>query len=343
MSLLSVCKNPMPPGPDSIRLALRLASSLLAFRRPDRSAELWCKSTLLNQLWARRCAHHLPGAPRPPATGLRAILNPPAPGWCCWTPWHPQNLHHFIVARRPWSKVCRGMPSRLKVDLVLVACGMAGERPRAAGEPHRPKLSSYGRAPGWLARNKQDLVDPPPAVSLQKQADADLLEEHGLNARPDRFGRCKAPGGCLTVLTRLAPSCPRPLPLFPGDNSQAISPTQLLLAELDSRSKGASPTRAEEVPHSVAVQVVADRFEGWQVAPPVLATVLVSESMPERHPDPGIGRVDAQGDSGTGRPALSGWRRSSTGRFYSGSWFVRWCQLAGASALALAELGYSGD
>jgi len=144
------------------------------------------KSTLLNQLVGEKVAITSP-VPQTTRNRLRAILTTPAAQLVLLDTPGIHKPHHLLGERL--VKSARGAIGEVDVVLLLVD----GSEPAGRGDAFIVQLLQHGRAPVLVARNKQDLVDPAAAVSLQNSY-AELLEEHWTQRGPDRL-QCKHRGG----------------------------------------------------------------------------------------------------------------------------------------------------
>lgn len=314
-------QNPMPPGPGMIDSAPDgFRSGFVALiGRPNVG-----KSTLLNQLVGEKVAITSP-VPQTTRNRLRAILTTPAAQLVLLDTPGIHKPHHLLGERL--VKSARGAIGEVDVVLLLVD----GSEPAGRGDAFIVQLLQHGRAPVLVARNKQDLVDPAAAVSLQNSY-AELLEEHGLNAAQIDCSASTG-AGCLELVDALAAQLPLGPYLYPSD-TVSDQPEQLLLAELI-REQVLTHTR-EEVPHSVAVQVERIVEDGKRTA--VLATVLV-----ERSSQKGI----LIGKGGSMLKEIGTGARHQMEKVFDGpvylELFVKVVPNWRRSASRLAELGYSGD
>ncbi|NQV10706.1 MAG: GTPase Era [Cyanobacteria bacterium] len=311
----------MPPGPGMIDSAPDgFRSGFVALiGRPNVG-----KSTLLNQLVGEKVAITSP-VPQTTRNRLRAILTTPAAQLVLLDTPGIHKPHHLLGERL--VKSARGAIGEVDVVLLLVD----GSEPAGRGDAFIVQLLQHCRAPVLVALNKQDLVDPAAAVSLQNSY-AELLEDHGLNAA--QIGCSASTGaGCLELVDALAAQLPLGPYLYPSD-TVSDQPEQLLLAELI-REQVLTHTR-EEVPHSVAVQVERIVEDGKRTA--VLATVLV-----ERSSQKGI----LIGKGGSMLKEIGTGARHQMEKVFDGpvylELFVKVVPNWRRSASRLAELGYSGE
>ena len=282
------------------------------------------KSTLLNRLVGEKVAITSP-VPQTTRNRLRAILTTPTAQLVLLDTPGIHKPHHLLGERLVQS--ARGAIGEVDVVLLLVD----GSVPAGRGDGFIVELLRHCRAPVLVALNKQDLVDPAAAETLEASYRT-LLEQAELDA-PLLGCSASTGAGCHELVVALANQLPRGPHLYPPD-TVSDQPEQLLLSELI-REQVLTHTR-EEIPHSVAVQI--ERIVEDDKRTAVLATVLV-----ERSSQKGI----LIGKGGRMLKEIGTGARHQMEKVFAGpvylELFVKVVPNWRRSAARLAELGYRGS
>jgi len=181
---------------------------------------MWASRRLLNSFGGREGGDHsrCPDHPQPAACGISHCPPPGAQLVLPGTPGIPQP-HHFIGRRLVQS--ARG--ASVIVDLVLLLCGWASERPGAA----TPVIVNSSSMAGLGVGAAQQAG----FVGFRRRRfrcrSMPICSRTWTQTRPDRL-QCSTGAGCWSWLT---PGRPAALALTSIQRQSAISPEQLLLAD----------------------------------------------------------------------------------------------------------------